>query len=79
MPDLTTLLAPLLGALSYPAIALLMLFVAPELVLPYAGVLVAQGKLEPHWVVLVASVSALFPQLVFYGLARRCGEARVRG
>lgn len=68
----------LIGSLDYLGIALLLVVLAPELVLPFAGFLVVQEKLEFTGVLAAGTLGALLGQLIFYGLARAFGEKRVR-
>ena len=66
------------ASLDYLGVALLLLFLAPELVLPFAGFLVARGDLGFASVLAAGTLGALLGQLVFYGAARALGEVRVR-
>ena len=68
----------LIASLNYVGVALLLVVLAPELVLPFAGFWVAQGQLEFFGVLAAGTVGALVGQLIFYGLARGLGEKRVR-
>ncbi len=68
----------LVMSLDYLGIALLLLFLAPEVVLPFAGFLVARGDLSFVGVLVAGTLGALVGQLFFYGAARALGEARVR-
>ena len=49
-----------------------------ELILPFAGILVSQQKLEFVWVVVAATFGSLLGALVFYGLGYWLGEQRLR-
>ncbi len=64
--------------LDYVGIALLMMILAPELILPFAGFLVAKGELSFTGVLAVATFGALAGQLGIYGVARVLGERRIR-
>lgn len=66
-------------ALGYAGIALAMLMVAPELVLPFAGFLVNQGRLSIEGVVLAGTAGAVSGQVGLYALAFWMGEQRMRG
>ena len=52
---------------------------APELVMPLAGFLVAQGELSFTGVLLAGTFGAVAGQLGIYGAARAVGERRIRG
>lgn len=73
------LLGDFTGVFGYAGIALVMVVFAPELVMPFAGFLVAQGELSFAGVLAAGVVGAMLGQGAIYGLARRVGERRVRG
>lgn len=68
----------LILALGYAGVMLAMALVTPELVLPFAGFLVARGDLTFIGVILAGCLGAMISQLVLYGLAYRIGGERVR-
>lgn len=74
----------LVAALGYPGIAIVMFVetifppIPSELVLPFAGFLVAEGRFSFFWVVLSATLGALAGALVLYQLGRLWGEERAR-
>lgn len=76
--ELLTLLGNLTGVFGYAGIALVMVVFAPELVMPFAGFLVARGELGFAGVLAAGVVGAMLGQGAIYGLARRVGERRVR-
>lgn len=73
-----SLITSLVASLGYPGVALLLVVSAPELVLPFAGFLVAQDKLGFGWVLVAGTLGALVGQVAVYALARAFGEPRVR-
>ena len=56
-----------------------MIVAAPELIMPLAGFLVAQGELSFAGVLLAGTFGAMVGQLGIYGAARAVGEGRIRG
>ncbi len=76
--ELLTLLGNFTGVFGYAGIALVMVVFAPELVMPFAGFLVARGELGFAGVLVAGIVGAMLGQGAIYGLARRVGERRVR-
>lgn len=78
LSDLLQLATLLIYHLDYLGIALLMAVVAPELILPFSGFLVARGDMHYAGVLLAGTVGAIAGQLSIYGVARGLGEARVR-
>ena len=76
--ELLTLLGNFTGVFGYAGIALVMVVFAPELVMPFAGFLVARGELGFAGVLVAGIVGAMLGQGLIYGLARRVGERRVR-
>ena len=76
--ELLTLLGNFTGVFGYAGIALVMVVFAPELVMPFAGFLVARGELGFAGVLAAGIVGAMLGQGAIYGLARRVGERRVR-
>ena len=79
LTELLLFFATLSSALSYGGIAALMIVAAPELVMPLAGFLVAQGELSFTGVLVAATFGAMVGQLGIYGAARAVGERRIRG
>jgi membrane protein DedA with SNARE-associated domain len=67
------------GPFGYLGIALVTVAVAPELVMPLAGFLVARGDLDFALVLLAGAVGGMLGQGGIYWAARAVGEARVRG
>ena len=76
--ELLTLLGNFTGVFGYAGIALLMVLFAPELVMPFAGFLVARGELVFAGLLAAGIIGAMLGQGLIYGLARRVGERRVR-
>ena len=76
--ELLTLLGNFTGVFGYAGIALVMVVFAPELVMPFAGFLVARGELGFAGVLVAGIVGAMLGQGLIYGLARRVGERRVQ-
>ncbi len=76
--ELLTLLGNFTGVFGYAGVALVMVVAAPQLVMPFAGVLVARGELSFAGVLVAGVVGAMLGQGAIYGLARRVGERRVR-
>lgn len=68
----------LVGSLGYGGIVVVMMAVAPEFVMPLAGLLVAEGRLEPLGVLAAGTAGAVAGQAMIYGVARGVGEVRVR-
>lgn len=66
------------GVFGYSGIALVMVIAAPELVMPFAGFLVARGDLSFTGVMVAGVVGATVGQGGIYWAARAVGEARVR-
>ena len=68
----------------YPGIAGLTILenlfppIPSELILPVAGFLVAQGRLEFVWVVAASTLGSLLGALILYGLGYQLGERRLR-
>lgn len=75
----------LVETLGYGGLALLSLIenlippIPSEFVLPFAGFLVAEGRLNVVLVLLATSAGGFAGTTVFYWLGRRLGDARVRG
>lgn len=67
------------GTFGYVGIALVTVAVAPELIMPFAGFLVARGDLTFLGVLLAGGVGAILGQGGIYWAARAVGEVRVRG
>ncbi len=78
IPDLLTLAGTLINSLGYVGLGVILIVAAPELILPFAGFMVAQGELSFGGVLLASLAGALVGQLIIYGAARWYGEARVR-
>lgn len=78
LTDLLIFFTTLSAALSYGGIALVMIVAAPELIMPLAGFLVAQGELSFTGVLLAGTFGAMVGQLGIYGAARAVGERRIR-
>lgn len=76
--ELRRLVSALILSLDYPGIALVMMAVAPELVMPFAGFLAATGDLTLVGVVTAGTIGAVAGSSVLYLLARWLGETRVR-
>lgn len=76
--ELLTLLGSFTGVFGYAGVALVMVVAAPELVMPFAGFLVARGEMSFAGVLVAGIVGAMLGQGAIYGLARRVGERRVR-
>ncbi len=77
--ELLTFVSGLTGVFGYGGIALVMTVAAPELVMPLAGFLVAQGELSFTGVLLAGTFGGIVGQVAIYGAARWVGERRVRG
>ncbi len=75
--ELLTLAITFTGVFGYGGIALVMIVAAPELVMPFAGFLVARGDLSFLGVLFAATTGALLSQWAFYAAARTVGERRV--
>ena len=73
-----TLLGNFTGVFGYAGIALVMVVFAPELVMPFAGLLVARGELSFAGVLAAGVLGAMAGQGLIYGLSRRVGEGRVK-
>jgi membrane protein DedA with SNARE-associated domain len=73
------LFASFTGVFGYGGIAVVMIVAAPELVMPFAGFLIARGDLGFTGVMLAGVVGAMIGQGGIYWAARRVGERRVRG
>ena len=76
--ELLTLLTTFTGVFGYGGIALVMVVAAPELVMPFAGFLVARGDLSFVGVMLAGVAGAMLGQGGIYWAARALGEARIR-
>lgn len=76
--DLLTLINTFTGVFGYGGIALVMVVAAPELVMPFAGFLVARGDLSFAGVMLAGTLGATLGQGAIYWAARSVGEDRVR-
>ncbi|HWQ11148.1 MAG TPA: DedA family protein [Roseiflexaceae bacterium] len=74
----------MIAAMGYPGIALVMLLenlvppIPSELVMPFAGFLVAEGRLRFAGVVAAGTAGAVLGALVLYGVGMRAGEPLVR-
>lgn len=74
----------LILTLGYPGLALIMFLenlfppIPSEVVLPFAGSLVADGGLNLVWVLVASTVGATLGTGLFYYLGFRLGEARTR-
>lgn len=79
LTDLFSLATTMISMFGYGGIALIMMLAAPELVMPFAGFLVARGELSFAGVLLAGTFGAMAGQLAIYGAARAVGERRVRG
>ena len=73
-----TTLFDLTGSFGYLGVALVMIVAAPELVMPFAGLLVARGELSFAGVLAAGVLGAMAGQGLIYGLSRRVGEGRVK-
>ena len=79
-----TLVEWLILTLGYPGLALIMFLenlfppIPSEVVLPFAGSLVADGRLNLVWVLVASTVGATLGTGMFYYLGFRLGEARTR-
>jgi alkaline phosphatase len=78
LSDALQLATLLIHHLDYLGVALLMVVVAPELILPFSGFLVARGDMHYVGVLLAGTAGAIVGQLLIYSVARAFGEARVR-
>ena len=76
--ELLTLLTTFTGVFGYGGVALVMIVAAPELVMPFAGFLVARGDLGFAGVMLAGVVGAMLGQVGIYWAARALGERRIR-
>ena len=76
--DALTLMSSLIDRLDYLGVGLLMIFLAPEFVLPFVGFQVGRGVLGFVGVLVAGTLGALIGQLAVYGAARAFGERRVR-
>lgn len=79
LDSLRLLVSQLVLALDYPGIALLMVAVAPELVMPFVGFLAVTGDLTLLGVVVAGTIGSIVGSSLPYLLARWLGEERVRG
>lgn len=77
-PELLTLATNLIGTFGYVGLGAAHIVAAPELILPLAGFMVAQGDLSFAWVLVASLIGALLGQLTIYLVARAFGERRVR-
>lgn len=77
--ELLTLVTTFTGVFGYGGIALVMVVAAPELVMPFAGFLVARGDLGFAGIMLAGVVGAMLGQGGIYWAARALGETRIRG
>lgn len=79
-----TLVEWLILTLGYPGLALIMFLenlfppIPSEVVLPFAGSLVADGGLNIVWVLVSSTLGAVLGTGLFYYLGFRLGEARTR-
>ena len=68
----------------YPGLALLLVLenlfppIPSELVLPLAGFLTGQGRLQFHWSVAAATAGSVGGALILYGVGYTLGEERLR-
>lgn len=77
--DLLSFAGTFTDSFGYVGIALVMIVAAPELVMPFAGFLIAQGDLNFSGVMLAGVSGAMLGQGAIYWAARAVGEARIRG
>lgn len=75
MPEL---LRETIDFLGYWGIAILMIVVAPEVIMPVAGFMAGEGMFSPVALVAAGSAGAVFGLVVLYLLGRRLGEERTR-
>ncbi|MDQ3459376.1 MAG: DedA family protein [Deinococcota bacterium] len=78
LDNLRLLVSQLVLTLDYPGIALVMVAVAPELVMPFAGFLAVTGEMTLLGVVVAGTVGSVVGSTLPYLLARWLGECRVR-
>jgi membrane protein DedA with SNARE-associated domain len=78
LSDFLQLATLLIHHLDYLGVALIMMVIAPELILPFSGFLVARGDMHYAGVLLASTAGAVTGQLLIYSLARATGEVRVR-
>lgn len=84
LDQLRTLIEWLILTLGYPGLALIMFLenlfppIPSEVVLPFAGSLVADGRLSLVWVLVSSTIGATLGTGLFYYLGLRLGEARTR-
>lgn len=64
--------------LGYAGLGATMLALAPELLMPFAGYLAHQGRLDLIGVILAGSLGGTLGSCLLYFLARRVGELQVR-
>ncbi len=70
----------IISLMGYPGIFLLMVFesmilpIPSELVMPFAGFLIANGKMKFFWVILFSTLGSLTGSLISYYLGRYGGE-----
>jgi membrane protein DedA with SNARE-associated domain len=76
--SLLAFLTTLTDSFGYVGLALLMIVAAPELVLPFAGFLVARGELSAPGVLAASAAGAMLGQGLIYSFAKTVGQARVR-
>lgn len=75
MPDL---LGEAVAFFGYWGIAIVMIVVAPEVVMPLMGFMAGEGMLSPVGVVAAGSLGAVSGLVGLYAVGRRLGEARVQ-
>lgn len=76
--ELLALVTTFTGVFGYGGIALVMIVAAPELVMPFAGFLVARGDFSFVGIMLAGVFGAMLGQVGIYWAARALGEARIR-
>ena len=76
--ELLALVTTFTGVFGYGGIALVMVVAAPELVMPFAGFLVARGDFSFVGIMLAGAFGAMLGQVGIYWAARALGEARIR-
>lgn len=65
-------------AYGYWALGALMVVLAPETLMPFAGFLAGEGWLSLTWVILIGSLGGTLGSTLIYALARQVGEERTR-
>ncbi|ABI57213.1 DedA family protein [Alkalilimnicola ehrlichii MLHE-1] len=68
----------LVEGLGYRGLALVMIVVAPEVIMPFAGFLAFTEVFTLEGVVVAGSIGATFGSTLIYLVARQVGEARTR-